>query len=66
MEDVFERHEMENNEKEVESFEDYIMLAKNAINKRDFSRAKEMLQEATSLNSEKPEPFNLLGIIYEM
>ncbi|PXV61925.1 response regulator [Halanaerobium congolense] len=66
VEDVFERHEMENSEKEVESFEDYIMLAKNAINKRNFSKAKEMLQEATSVNSEKPEPFNLLGIIYEM
>jgi len=66
VEDVFERHEMENSEKEVESFDDYIMLAKNAINKRDFSKAKEMLQEATSLNSEKPEPFNFLGIIYEM
>ncbi|MFP4371511.1 MAG: response regulator [Halanaerobium sp.] len=66
VEDVFERYEVENNEKEVESFEEYIMLAKNAINKRDFSRAKEMLQKATSINSEKPEPFNLLGIIYEM
>jgi len=50
VEDVFERHEIENSEKEVESFDDYIMLAKNAINKRDFSKAKEMLQEATSLN----------------
>jgi DNA-binding NtrC family response regulator len=66
VEDVFERYEVENSEKEVESFEEYIMLAKNAINKRDFSRAKEMLQKATSLDSEKPEPFNLLGIIYEM
>ncbi|MFW5736714.1 MAG: sigma-54-dependent transcriptional regulator, partial [Halanaerobium sp.] len=36
VEDVFERYEVENNEKEVESFEEYIMLAKNAINKRDF------------------------------
>jgi lipoprotein NlpI len=25
-----------------------------------------MLQKATSLNAEKPEPFNLLGVIYEM
>ncbi|MFW5873664.1 MAG: response regulator [Bacillota bacterium] len=66
VEDVFERHEMEEGEKEADSFEDYIMLAKNAINKRDFSKAKEMLQNATSLDSEKPEPFNLLGIIYEM
>jgi DNA-binding response OmpR family regulator len=66
VEDVFERYKVENSEKEVESFEEYIMLAKNAINKRDFSRAKEILQKATSLDSEKPEPFNLLGIIYEM
>ncbi|MGM0603074.1 MAG: response regulator [Bacillota bacterium] len=66
VEDVFKRYELENTEKEVESFEDYIILAKNAINKRNFSKAKEMLQKATSENSEKPEPFNLLGIIYEM
>jgi YesN/AraC family two-component response regulator len=66
VQDVFERYKVENSEKEVESFEEYIMLAKNAINKRDFSKAKEMLQQATSLDSEKPEPFNLLGIIYEM
>ncbi len=66
VEDVFERYEVENSEKEVETFDEYIMLAKNAINKRNFSKAKEMLQEATSLDSEKPEPFNLLGIIYEM
>ncbi|RCW81784.1 response regulator receiver domain-containing protein [Halanaerobium sp. DL-01] len=66
VEDVFKRYELENIEKEVESFEDYIILAKNAINKRNFSKAKEMLQKATSENSEKPEPFNLLGIIYEM
>ncbi|RCW47801.1 response regulator [Halanaerobium sp. ST460_2HS_T2] len=66
VQDVFERYKVENSEKEVESFEEYIMLAKNAINKRNFSKAKEMLQQATSLDSEKPEPFNLLGIIYEM
>lgn len=66
VQDVFERYKVENSEKEVENFGEYIMLAKNAINKRDFSKAKEMLQQATSLDSEKPEPFNLLGIIYEM
>ncbi|RAK06481.1 response regulator receiver domain-containing protein [Halanaerobium saccharolyticum] len=66
VEDVFERYQVENSEKEVETFDEYIMLAKNAINKRNFSKAKEMLQKATSLDSEKPEPFNLLGIIYEM
>jgi len=66
VQDVFERYKVENSEKEVESFDEYIMLAKNAINKRNFSKAKEMLQQATSLDSEKPEPFNLLGIIYEM
>lgn len=66
VEDVFKRYEMESSEKEVETFEDYITMAKNAINKRDFSKAKEMLKKATSEDSEKPEPFNLLGVIYEM
>ncbi|MFW6281072.1 MAG: response regulator [Halanaerobium sp.] len=66
VEDVFKRYEFEKSEGETETFEDYITLAKNAINKRDFSKAKEMLQKATSLNAEKPEAFNLLGVIYEM
>jgi len=66
VDNVFKRYELENAEEEVEDFEGFITLAKNAINKRDFSKAKEMLNKATSLNSEKPEPFNLLGIIYEM
>lgn len=66
VEDVFKKYELENTEREVEGFEDYINLAKKAINKRNFSKAKEMLQKATSENFEKPAPFNLLGIIYEM
>lgn len=66
VEDVFERYKVENSGEEVESFEEYIMLAKNSINKRDFTQAKKMLRQATSLDSQKPEPFNLLGIIYEM
>lgn len=66
VENVFKRYEFEESEKETGNFEDYITLAKNAINKRNFSEAKKLLQEATSLDTEKPEPFNLLGVIYEM
>lgn len=66
VEEVFSRHQLDLTEEKAGSFEDYLKLAKAEINKRNFDRAVEFLQEAASLNSEKPEPFNLLGVIYEL
>jgi len=63
---VFDRYQLENNGKEANSFEDILNLAKAEINKKNFSEAIELLKKATSTDSEKPEPFNLLGIIYEL
>ncbi len=66
VDNVFERYKLENNEKEANSFEDILNLAKGEINKKNFSEAIELLKKATSTDSEKPEPFNLMGIIYEL
>jgi len=63
---VFDRYQLENNGKEANSFEDILNLAKGEINKKNFSEAIELLKKATSTDSEKPEPFNLMGIIYEL
>ncbi len=66
VDNVFERYKLENNEKEADSFEDILNLAKAEINKKNFTEAIEILKKATSQDSEKPEPFNLMGIIYEL
>ncbi|MFW6007239.1 MAG: response regulator [Halanaerobiales bacterium] len=61
---VFDRYQLEEKE-EGNNFEEYLNRAKSAINKRNFDDAVELLKKATSIDAEKPEPFNLLGIIYE-
>ncbi|MFW5788074.1 MAG: response regulator, partial [Halanaerobiales bacterium] len=66
VDEVFERFSLEKQQKEAEGFEEYLSLAKAEINKRNFERAVELLKNATSLDNKKPEPFNLLGVIYEM
>ncbi len=66
VDNVFERYQLENNGKEANSFEDILNLAKGEINKKNFIEAIELLKKATSTDSEKPEPFNLMGIIYEL
>ncbi|MFP4017570.1 MAG: response regulator [Halanaerobiales bacterium] len=66
VDNVFERYQLENNEKEVDSFEGILNLAKAEINKKNFNDAIDLLKKASSQDSEKPEPFNLMGIIYEL
>jgi len=64
--EVFARFELEAKEAEADGFEEYLNLAKSEINNRNFKEAVELLKKATSENTEKPGPFNLLGIIYEL
>ena len=55
--------------KDAEDFKDYdslIVRAKAAINQRDFSLAENLLQKANNIKSERPEPFNLLGVLAEV
>lgn len=66
--EVYERYDVEidENTENIEDFNKIINLAKDKINKRDFNEAEKLLQKATGKESTKPEPFNLLGIIYEL
>jgi DNA-binding NtrC family response regulator len=64
--EVFDRIELEQSGETAASFNDFLNLAKAEINKRNFTKAIELLKKATSINAEKPEPFNLLGVIYEL
>lgn len=64
--EVYNRVEMEMTAGEASSFKDYLTLAKDEINRRKFEKAIELLKKAISKESEKPEPFNLLGVIYEL
>lgn len=66
VEEVFKRYELDSEEYEAESFSEFVNMAKGEINKHNYDRAVELLKKATSIDPEKPEPFNLLGIIYEM
>ncbi|MTI61194.1 MAG: response regulator [Firmicutes bacterium] len=63
---VFERYRLENSGREASNYEDILNLAKAEINKKNFNEAIELLKKAHSTDSEKPESFNLLGIIYEL
>ncbi len=65
VEKVFNRYQLENKHIEADDFEDILNLAKAEINKKNFSKAINLLKKATSTDTEKPEPFNLMGIIYE-
>ncbi|MFW6035598.1 MAG: response regulator [Halothermotrichaceae bacterium] len=66
VEDVFERIKLDKSGEKAASFKDYLHLAKSEINKYNFNEAVTLLKKATAINSDKPEPFNLLGIIYEL
>lgn len=66
VEQVFQRFQLEANTEGVNNFNDILNLSKAEINKHNFNNAVELLKKATSIDSEKPEPFNLLGVIYEL
>ncbi|MFO7819690.1 MAG: response regulator [Halanaerobacter sp.] len=64
--EVIARENAELKEDELNSYEDYLDYAKDLINKQKFEKGKDNLQKAVSLNTSKPEAFNLLGVIFEM
>lgn len=64
--EVITRKEAVLEEEELSSYEDYLKYAKDLINKQQFEKAKENLEHAVSLDTSKPEAFNLLGVIFEM
>ncbi|ADL12885.1 response regulator [Acetohalobium arabaticum] len=66
VQEVIDRDRIEIVEEELDSYEDYVQYAKSCINDRKFEKAREYLQKAVSLDTSKPEAFNLLGVIFEM
>ncbi|MGM0438805.1 MAG: response regulator [Bacillota bacterium] len=63
--DVIQRKEQNINEEDLESYEDYLTYAKNSITNQDLEKGYEYIQKAVSLDTSKPEAFNLLGVILE-
>ncbi|MGE5654151.1 MAG: response regulator [Bacillota bacterium] len=45
---------------------DYLRAAKDAITKRDLSRAHELLSRAIALDAGRPEAYNLMGVLLEI
>ncbi|MBM7623384.1 response regulator [Sporohalobacter salinus] len=66
VQEVIDRDKMEVVEEELDSYEDYFRYAKSCINNRKFEKGRKYLQKAVSLDTSKPEAFNLLGVIFEM
>ncbi|MGM0500908.1 MAG: response regulator [Bacillota bacterium] len=64
--EVIERESSTVDKDELASYEDYLRYAKDLITKQKFEEAKKSLKEAVSLDTSKPEAFNLLGVILEM
>jgi Flp pilus assembly protein TadD len=50
----------------VETFEEALGMAKNAITQHDWTKAPEYLKRACALDPTQAEPFNLLGVVFEL
>jgi len=50
----------------ADNFETSLEQAKLSITRRDFNRALTLLQRTVGMAPNHPEPFNLLGVLYEM
>ncbi|GAB6099296.1 hypothetical protein JCM16358_11750 [Halanaerocella petrolearia] len=64
--EVIERNNLELEEDELDSYKDYLNYAKACINRQELDKGYEYLQEAVSLDTSKPEAFNLLGVVLEL
>ncbi len=65
VEEVIERKEKELKEENLESYEDYLTFAKSCINSQQLEKGYEYIKKAVSMDTSKPEAFNLLGVIME-
>ncbi|MFW5993764.1 MAG: response regulator [Halanaerobiaceae bacterium] len=63
---ILERKEFDSGSEESDDYESLIIRAKSAINQRDFPLAEDLLQKANNIKTERPEPFNLLGVLAEI
>lgn len=63
--EVISRDELNLDEDDLDSYEDHLKYAKSCINNQELEKGYKYLQEAVSLDTSKPEAFNLLGVILE-
>lgn len=63
--EVISREELELEEEDLESYDDYLNYAKRCINNQDLEEGHKYVKKAVSLDTSKPEAFNLLGVILE-
>ncbi len=52
-------------ESELEGYQDYLQFSKKSIMNQEYQKAFKYLKQAISLEVEKAEPYNLLGVIAE-
>ncbi|GAB6138262.1 sigma-54-dependent transcriptional regulator [Halanaerobaculum tunisiense] len=64
--EVIARNDLEFQEEELNTYQDYLHYAKSCINNQDLDKGYEYLKKAVSLDTSKPEAFNLLGVILEL
>lgn len=63
---ILQRKGFDDNGEDYTDYDSLIIRAKAAINQRDFSLAEDLLQKANDIKTERPEPFNLLGVLAEI
>lgn len=63
--EVISREEMEMKEEDLQNYEEYLKYAKKCINNQELDQGYEYLQKAISMDTSKPEAFNLIGVILE-
>ena len=61
--DVFSREELI--EEDLEDYKDIIEFSKKCILRQEYDKAKEYLKKAIVMEEESPEPYNLMGVLYE-
>lgn len=62
---VITRKESEIKEEDLDSYEDFLNFAKKCISNQELDKGQTYIKKAVSLDTSKPEAFNLLGVIME-
>jgi DNA-binding response OmpR family regulator len=62
--EVLDRHNL--NVNALSGFTDILQYAKYCLNQCEFNNAIDFLHKAIALDPTKPEPFNLMGVTYEL
>jgi DNA-binding response OmpR family regulator len=61
--DVLSREDLV--EEHLDNFKDFIQFSRKCILAKQYEKAKAYLKKAIVMGEESPEPYNLLGVLYE-